>query len=105
MLLGDRLAQLQYTERAAAHCPDPLASGAGLELAQSLCREQKASGNQRFHSRGTLCQQGQTHTGQRLAASACLRTLVSERALAGLGAARCDEACLSGDEKGRSYNR
>lgn len=35
----------------------------------------------------------------------CLRTLVTESALAGLGEARNDEACLSGDKKGPSYTR
>lgn len=72
------------------------------EVLQGTKKLQETRG---FTRGGTLCQQGQTHTGQTLAGSACLRTLVSERALAGLAAAWNDEACLSGDKKGPSYTR
>lgn len=42
MLLVGQLAQLQYTERAAAHCPDPLGSGAWARVSTEPLQRTKS---------------------------------------------------------------
>lgn len=96
----------------AARFPDPLASGAWLEYRGSA--ENKKLQETRGFTQGLQCANKDRHAhgtdigSVSLLASSltgCLRTPVSERARAGLGAAWKEEAYLSGDKKGPSYTR